>query len=123
MSSFKKISLVLAPLLFLSLFPILLMAQSNAGKESMSITGCLKQGSDTGGYYIMSEGKMYEVMAHGVNLAEHVGHTVTVTGHEVKLPEAQETKKEASEKSEAGSTPYADFRASSVKMVSTSCSQ
>jgi hypothetical protein len=51
------------------------------------------------------------------------GHTVTVTGDSVKLPDAQESKKEASEKAEAGSAPYGDFQATSVKMVSTSCSQ
>ncbi len=106
MSSLKKLSLWLVPLVFLSLFPLLLNAQDNMGKQAMSITGCLKQGTDTGGYYIVADGKMYEVMAHGVNLAEHVGHTVTLAGHGVKLPEAEEAKKEASEKSEAGSSPY-----------------
>jgi len=51
------------------------------------------------------------------------GHTVTVAGHVVKLSEADEAKKEASEKSEAGSSPYVDFRVASLKMVSTNCSQ
>jgi hypothetical protein len=93
------------------------------GKQGMSITGCLKQGTDKGGYYIVADGKMYEVMAHGVNLTEHVGHTVTVTGHTVKLPEAQESKKEASEKAEAGRGPYQDFQVTNLKMVSANCSQ
>ena len=123
MSSWKKLSLWLAPLVFLSLFPILLNAQDNMGKQSMSVTGCLKAGSDKGGYYIMADGKMYEVMAPGVNLAEHVGHTVALAGHVVKLPEAVEARKEASEKSEAGSSSYTDFQATSLKMVSTNCSQ
>jgi len=121
----KKSSLWLVPLMFFVLFPILLSAQDNMGmgKQGMSVTGCLKQGTDKGGYYIMADGKMYEVMGHGVNLAEHVGHTVTVTGHTVKLSEAQEAKKEASEKAEAGSSPYEDFQVTSLKMVSSSCSQ
>ncbi len=122
MSSLKKLLLWLVPLLFFALFPIVLNAQDNMGKQGMSVTGCLKQGTDKGGYYIMADGKMYEVWAHGVNLAEHVGHTVTVTGHSVKLPEAQESKKEASEKAEAGGTPYEDFQATGLKMVSSSCS-
>jgi len=125
MSSLNKLSLWLVPLVFIGLFPLLLGAQDNMGmgKQGMSITGCLKQGTDKGGYYIMANGKMYEVMAHGVNLAEHVGHTVTLAGHTAKLSEAQEAKKEASEKVEAGGSPYEDFQVTGLKMVSSSCSQ
>jgi hypothetical protein len=123
MSSLKQLSLWVVPLVFFGLSPILLNAQDNMGKNDMSVTGCLKQGTDKAGYYIMSDGKMYEVTAHGVNLAEHIGHTVTVTGHTVKVSEAQEAKKEASEKAEAGSSSYEDFQATSVKMVSATCSQ
>ena len=122
--SLNKLSLWLVPLVLFGLLPVLLSAQDSMGKQATSITGCLKQGTDTGGYYIMAGGKMYEVMAaHGVNLAEHVGHTITVTGHTVKLSEADEAKKEASEKAEAGSSPYVDFKVASVKMVSATCSQ
>ena len=112
----------LAPLAIFSVLPILLNAQEMGGKHSSAITGCLKQGSDPGGYYLMAQdGKMYELVVHGVNLAEHVGHTVTITGHAVKLPEEQESKKEATEKAEAGSSSYGDFQAAAVKMVSSSC--
>lgn len=124
MSSLKKLSLWLVPLVFLGLFPVLLSAQDTMGKQAMSVTGCLKQGTDNGGYYIMADGKVYEVMAgHGVDLAKHVGHKVTLAGHTVKLPEAEEAKKEASEKTEAGSSPQMDFQATSLKMISTRCSQ
>jgi hypothetical protein len=124
MSQVKKVSLFLAPLVFLSLFPILLSAQDNmgmgGGKQAMSVTGCLKQGSDAGGYYLMAQdGKMYELMGPG--LAAHVNHTVTVTGQQVTLSHAQEQKKEASEKAEAGGSTYVDMKVSSVKMVSESC--
>jgi hypothetical protein len=124
MSQVKKVSLFLAPLVFLSLFPILLNAQDNmgmgGGKQAMSVTGCLKQGSDAGGYYLMAQdGKMYELMGPG--LAAHVNHTVTVTGQRVTLSHAQERKKEASEKAEAGGSTYVDMKVSSVKMVSESC--
>jgi len=120
----KKVSLCLAPLVLFILFPVLLSAQDNmgmnGGKQSMSVTGCLKQGSDTGGYYIMGQdGKMYELMGKG--LGAHVGHTVTATGMEVTLPAAQEEKKEASEKKEAGASSYVDMKVSEIKMVSTSC--
>jgi len=123
MSSLKKLVHWLAPLMFFSLLPVVMNAQDNMGKQGTSVTGCLKQGTDHGGYYIMADGKMYEVTGHGVNLAEHVGHTVTVMGHTVKLSEAQEAKKEASEKAEAGSSPYEDFQVTSLKMVSANCSQ
>jgi hypothetical protein len=89
MSTLKKLSLWLAPLVLLSVLPMLLSAQE-MGKQSTSVTSCLKQGSTDNGFYLMAQdGKMYEIMAHGVNLKEHVGHTVTVTGHNVKLSEAQ----------------------------------
>ena len=123
MSSLKKLSLWLVPLVFLSLFPILLNAQDNMGKQSMSVTGCLKQGTDTGGYYIVANGKMYEVMAHGVNLAEHVGHTVTVTGHGVKLPEARRPRRKPAKNRKLAAVLTRTFRATSLKMVSTNCSQ
>ncbi len=123
MSKLKKALLCLAPLVFLSLLPTLLSAQDNmsmGGKQSMSATGCLKQGSHPDGFYLMGQdGKMYELMGSG--LAAHVNHTVTVTGHEVKLSHAQEEKKEATEKAEAGDKPYVDMKVSSVKMVSESC--
>ncbi len=97
----KKTALCLAPLVFFILVPVLLSAQDNmgmsGGKQTMSVTGCLKQGTDAGGYYVMGQdGKMYELMGKG--LGAHVGHTVTVTGMQVTLPHAQEEKKEASER-------------------------
>ena len=118
----KKVSLCLAPLVFFILFPVLLSAQDNmgSGKQAMSVTGCLKQGTDTGGYYIMGQdGKMYELMGKG--LGAHVGHTVTATGMQVTLPAAQEEKKEATEKTEAGASSVVDMKVSNLKMVSTSC--
>ncbi len=123
MSTLKKALLCLAPLVFFSLLPTLLSAQDNmsmGGKQSMSVTGCLKQGSDTGGYYIMGEdGKMYELMGSG--LAAHVNHKVEVTGHEMKLSHSEEAKKEASEKTEAGASSYVDMKVTHLKMVSESC--
>ncbi len=120
MSTLKKLTLGLAPLVLFSLLPLLMSAQDNMGKQAMSVTGCLKQGSDANGFYVMGQdGKMYELMGKG--LAAHVGHTVTVTGMPVTLSHAQEEKKEASEKAEAGSGTYVDMKVSDVKMVSTSC--
>ena len=120
----KKVFLCLAPLACLVFFSALLSAQDNmgmgGGKQAMSVTGCLKQGSDTGGYYIMgSDNKMYELMGKG--LSAHLNHTVTVSGMQVTLPPAQEEKKEAAEKTEAGASTVVDMKVSNLKMVSETC--
>ena len=119
----KKLSLYLAPVVLFGLFPILAGAQDNMGmsnKQTMSVTGCLKQGSDTGGYYIMGDdGKMYELMGKG--LSAHVNHKVTITGMAATMSQAQEDKKMSTEKSEASGAKVVDMKVSSVKMVSESC--
>lgn len=123
MSRLKKLSLYLAPVVVFGLFPILAAAQDNMGmsnKQTMSVTGCLKQGSDTSGYYIMGDdGKMYELMGKG--LSAHVNHKVTVTGMPTTMSQAQEDKKMATEKSEASGSTVVDMKVSSLKMVSESC--
>ncbi|MGC2110267.1 MAG: hypothetical protein WA655_12175 [Candidatus Korobacteraceae bacterium] len=123
MSQLKRLSLLVAPLVFFTLLPLLVSAQDNMGmgdKQTMSVTGCLKQGTDAGGYYVMGQdGKMYELWGKG--LGEHVGHTVTVMGMQATMTPAQEKKKEQMEKTEAGSATIVDMKVSSVKMVSTSC--
>lgn len=112
----------------------LVSAQDNMGKQDtmgngqggmgqgrmMSVTGCLRQGTDTGGYYLKADnGKMYELM--GKDLGEHIGHEVTVSGHEWKMSNTQEEKRMADEKSEAGDEPHVDMRVTHLKMVSTTC--
>jgi len=129
MSPLKKLSLYLVPLVLFSLLPILASAQDSmskqdnmgmSNKQSMSVTGCLKHGTDSGGYYIMGDdGKMYELMGKG--LSTHVGHKVTVMGTQMPMSQAQEQKKMAMEKSEAGNATVVDMKVSSLKMVSESC--
>jgi hypothetical protein len=119
MSILKKLILFLAPLAIFAMLPGLLNAQDDSGGK-MSVTGCVKQGTDANGYYLMSnDGKMYELW--GKNLGAHLGHTVAVTGTRAQLTPAQEQKKEASEKSEAGTASYVDLKVTSLKMVSESC--
>ncbi len=119
MSLLKKSILMLAPIMLFAALPMLLSAQDSSGGK-MTVTGCIKQGSDANGYYLMSQdGKMYELW--GKNLGEHVGHTVTVTGTEAKMSSAMEQKKESSEKSEAAGATVMDMKVSSLKMVSETC--
>jgi hypothetical protein len=129
MSQLKKLSLYLTPLMLFGLFPILASAQDTmskqdnmgmSNKQTMSVTGCLMQGTDNGGYYIKGDdGKMYELMGKG--LSAHVNHKVTVTGMPETMSKAQEQKKMDTEKSEAGSASVVDMKVSSLKMVSESC--
>jgi hypothetical protein len=110
----------LAAVALFVLSPVLLCAQASG--SPVSITGCLKQGSEKGGYYVVAEdGKMYELIGHAAQLSKHVNHTVTVTGQEVKLPESQESKLEPHEKTEAGNETYIDLQPTDVKMVSATC--
>jgi hypothetical protein len=119
MSNLKKLALILAPLVLFTILPGLLSAQDDSGGK-ISATGCVKKGHGGEGYYLMGQdGKMYELWGKGI--ADHVNHTVTVTGMQAKMTPAQEEKKEASEKSEAGSATYVDMKVSNLKMVSDSC--
>jgi hypothetical protein len=125
----KKLLLTLAAMALVMSVPVLLNAQygspqqdnmgSNMGKQ-MSVTGCLKQGTDTGGYYLMGDdGKMYELWGKG--LSAHVNHKVTVTGMQETMPDTMEKKRETAEKSEAGGATTVDMKVSQVKMISESC--
>lgn len=123
MSFLKKLSLCLVAIFCMALLPTFLSAQDNMQNnmaKSVSATGCLKQGTDNGGYYLMGEdGTMYELW--GKNLAAHVNHKVSVMGMQEHMPQSVEQKRESSEMSESGGASHVDMRVTSVKMVSESC--
>jgi hypothetical protein len=122
MTRFLKIALRLLPAALLLLFALQLCAQDSGSQ--VNVTGCLKQGGEKGGYYVIAQdGKMYELMGKSGDLAKHVNHTVTVTGQQVKLSEEHESKIEATEKTEAGTASYTDVKVANLKMVSDNCSQ
>ena len=137
MTRFAKSFSGLAAVAFLCLCPLLLYGQdtmqndqSGMGKNTMSthhmvnVTGCLKKGSEEGGYYITGkDGTTWELSSKTVNLSEHVNHTVSVSGHEMPRSKADEAKTEESEKSESGGSKYSDLKVAQLKMVSTSCTQ
>lgn len=126
-------------LLLLSLSPIL-SAQSGGTQSDQAgtpppgtvsnhhqilITGCLKRGNESGGgYYITDQnGKTWELLPNGIDLAAHVNHSVSIAGKEATASKQQEAKKESSEKTEAGGNPPADLRVMSLKMLSPSCTR
>jgi len=125
----------LAAMLFFSLCPLLFaqygdtqsdqsaMGQNKMDNQAMTVTGCLKQGSEHGGYYLTtSDGKVYELSGKA-DFAKHVGHTVTVAGHSATMSPAEEAKMEQHEKSEAGGKAYSDLHVTSMKHVSETCGQ
>ncbi len=119
MSNLKKLALILVPLVLFIVLPGLMSAQDDSGGK-ITATGCVMKGHGGEGYYLMGQdGKMYELWGKGIG--DHVNHTVTVTGTQAKMTAAQEAKKEASEKSEAGTATYVDMKVSNLKMVSESC--
>lgn len=89
-----------------------------------TVTGCLQKGDEPVGFFIIADGTHWELYPSAkVSLAEHVGHTVTVTGSIVKRSSAQEEKSQPYEKKEMGAQAHHDLQVSSLKMVSETCSK
>jgi hypothetical protein len=100
-------------------------AMSAQSMSAQTITGCLKKGTEPGGFFLISnENKHWELYPEaGVDLAKHVGHTVSVTGTVAHRTAAQEEKSQPSEKKEMGKLAHADLDVSSVKHISATCSK
>jgi hypothetical protein len=116
------LSLILSPLVLFGQQAGSTMDQSGSSMHGQTVTatGCLQKGQESGGYYLKDEnGKAWELT--GSKLANHVGHKVTVTGHEMQGSQSHETKVASDEKAEAGSGEYSDLHVTHVKMVSESC--
>jgi hypothetical protein len=128
-----KLSLWLIAAVFVSLCVVALQAQETPAPATTAkpmhsktaVTGCLQKGDSADEFAITGEdGKTWELRSHTVKLAEHVGHTVTITGvphHETKAEEAKEAKTEGKESKEAEANEAGDLRVTSLKMVSDSC--
>ncbi len=100
------------------------MADEKAS-AAQTVTGCLQKGTEPGGFFLIStEGKHWELYSDkGVVLADHVGHTVAVTGTLAHRTKAQEEKSQPHEQKEMAGKPHDDLQVSSVKMVSATCSK
>jgi hypothetical protein len=90
------------------------------------VTGCLAKGDSAKEFLLTgTDGSTWEVRSSRVDLAEHVGHTVTATGvvsnakmHNMK-EDAKETAKDSGmKKSDA---EHGHMTITDVKMVSESC--
>jgi Protein of unknown function (DUF5818) len=115
----KKLSLLLVPLLFFVSSPRALQAQQNAS-ENRTVTGCLRQGIEPGGYYLDShDGKMWEL--RGNVEKNDVGREVTVEGHEHQFSMSRQAELVSDEKQEADGRPYQGLEVIRMKVLSNSC--
>jgi hypothetical protein len=96
-------------------------AAQKAKKPGITVTGCVQKGTEAGTYNLSSGGKTYELIGApaGVNLADHVGHKVTVMGTSVKPKKAAKIEGKTGMKDEAGES---HLNVRSLKMVAASCS-
>jgi hypothetical protein len=91
-----------------------------------TVTGCLAKGDSAGEYELTGrDGSTWELHSDAVNMASHVGHTVTVTGavrnanlHGMK----EDMKKEANEHGVGKSSEHGHMTVTDLSMVSNSCS-
>lgn len=137
MTHFSKPAAWFISLVFLILCP-LLAAQSGGTQDAQSgastgrvatppiqimVTGCLKRGAESGSYYIGDQnGTTWKLTSSGVNLAEHVNHSVMITGKPVTNTQ-QQSNNEQGGKTEEGCKPQPGLRVLTVKMLSPSCTR
>ena len=93
-----------------------------------TMTGCLQKGVSSDEFYLVArDGSTWEVRSTQANLADHVGHTVNVTGvvehnkmHNMK-EDAKDTAHDAGMKK--SNREHGHMTVTDVQMVSGSCSQ
>jgi hypothetical protein len=121
MSTSKKPILFLIPLACFAWLPHGMSGQEKAAKnQPVSVTGCLRAGSDKGGYFIIAaDGTMYELFGKGMK--EHVNHQVALTGKTATMSREEEAIRYENERSESEGEPIYDVKVSSITMVSETC--
>lgn len=127
-----KPSFLLSVLLLVVLGSGWMFAQENNDTKSKSdvrtITGCLtKEHSGNSKEFLLTanDGSTWEVRSDSVDLAEHVGHTITATGA-VRNAMAHNMKEDAKDAAadahmKKNNTEHGHMTVTEAKMVSTSC--
>ena len=98
--------------------------------KATSVTGCLQKGEGANEFMLTgSDGSTWEIKSDSVDLASHVGQTVTVSGdrskehakaHEMK----EKTKSEMQERGmDKNATEHGHLNVSNVTKVSDTCKQ
>jgi hypothetical protein len=96
-------------------------AQEKSAGGKTTVTGCLQKGDEPGEYSITGEdGKTYGLRSKAVNLSEHLGHKVSVTGT-LRAESAEKEKGEAKEHEKREAAEAGDIRVTDLKMVSEKC--
>jgi hypothetical protein len=119
------------PIVFLSLCPLTLVAQSAAPEQTdkqaakpahtETVTGCVEKGDEPDEVSITGQdGKIWGLRSASVKLDQHIGHIVTVTGSATHETKAEE-KKEGQVEKASGKAEYGDLKVTSLKMVSETC--
>lgn len=98
---------------------------SNSHSNVRTVTGCLRRGEGSGEYELLGQnGSTWELHSDAVNLASHVGHTVTITGavansamHNMK----EDAKREAADAGASTSPEHGHLTVTDLTMVSDSC--
>ena len=97
-------------------------------KKVRTLSGCLQKGDDANEYKLTTpKGGTWEIKSDTVQLADHVAHTVTITGvvsnatlHGAKEDAKAEAKEHGVDKD---STEHGHMTVTHLKMVSDSCSK
>ncbi|HEY6765939.1 MAG TPA: hypothetical protein VI386_14335 [Candidatus Sulfotelmatobacter sp.] len=95
-------------------------------KKTRTLTGCLQKGEDANEYNFAAKGGgTWEIKSDSVNLGDHVGHTVTITGvvsnakeHGMKEDTKDEMKEHGMDKN---ATEHGHMTVTDLTMVSDTC--
>jgi len=95
-------------------------------KKTRTLTGCLQKGDDAKEYMLTTvKGGTWELKSDSLNLGEHVGHRVTITGvvpnakmHGMKEDAKAEAKEHGMDKD---ATEHGHLTVTYLKMVSETC--
>jgi hypothetical protein len=102
-------------------------APKTTHKKVRTLSGCLQKGDSDKSYKLTdAKGDNWDIKSDAVALDEHVGHSVKVTGvvsnaaaHGVK----EDAKEKAADHGMGDAAEHGHLTATSVKMVSESCSK
>jgi len=122
------------PMLF-SLCSLLVLGQDNSQNSQtnqsrtvrtplqVNVTGCLKKGSEPDRYYITDvHGRTWELSSKKVDLAAHVFHVVSISGHPSSSM-TQEEQSQQNQKPAAGGNQHLALDVVELTMLSNSCTR
>ncbi len=122
---------LIALFLFASISVFAAPADKDKDKDSgkvRTLTGCLQKGDGANEYKLLgSNGSTWELRSDSVDMAPHVGHTVTITttsstvhakAHEMKEDTKNEMKEHGMDKD---ATEHGHLKVTKLDMVSDSC--